>query len=265
MSIEDYVYYEQTLQQGILTEYKKVLNKLPEGGLSSYCINGKIYYKLTSNEQFGKESKYLGTADNKIVKQLQTRHFFKSSIKILEENLRALNYMDRHYKSYNPNEIEKNLKRAYKCLPKECFEIAGFIDKKGWGSQPYEKSFNHPENLKHMTSKGDLVRSKSELAIADMLFNRRLEYRYEQILHIGDTILVPDFSILSQITGEVVYHEHAGMTFDDEYINNFNWKLMKYRENGVVPWKNLIITYDDENGNLDVRAISKLYDIWFSK
>lgn len=28
-----------------------------------------------------------------------------------------------------------------------------------------------------------------------------------------------------------------------------------YERAGIVPWKNLIVTYDDETGNLDLRMI----------
>ncbi|MCQ4635662.1 hypothetical protein NE619_02885 [Anaerovorax odorimutans] len=38
-------------------------------------------------------------------------------------------------------------------------------------------------------------------------------------------------------------------------MKRHKWKLAMYEKAGIVPWKNLIVTYDDENGNLDARII----------
>ncbi len=49
--------------------------------------------------------------------------------------------------------------------------------------------------------------------------------------------------------------EHCGKVNDQGYMRKHNWKLDMYESIGIVPWKNLIVTYDDEDGNLDARVI----------
>ena len=52
------------------------------------------------------------------------------------------------------------------------------------------------------TERGDLVRSKSELVIADKLFARGIDYGYEQPLELeGGRIRYPDFTITDHARG----------------------------------------------------------------
>ena len=39
------------------------------------------------------------------------------------------------------------------------------------------------------------------------------------------------------------------------YIDSYHWKLDKFEKDGIVPWDNLILTYDDRFGNIDVNII----------
>lgn len=59
----------------------------------------------------------------------------------------------------------------------------------------YKKAY-YEQALIHRTLKGDLVRSKSEVIIANMLYEAGIEYEYEKELDLGeDGIRIPDFTI----------------------------------------------------------------------
>lgn len=74
----------------------------------------------------------------------------------------------------------------------------------------------HPENLRYETEQGDLVRSKSEVIIANILYQHRKDilYKYERPLEVmsdgKERNIYPDFTILNIHTGKVTYWEHAG-------------------------------------------------------
>lgn len=53
----------------------------------------------------------------------------------------------------------------------------------------------------------------------------------------------------------LMYWEHCGMVNDPAYMRHHKWKLKMYEKAGIVPWKNLILTYDNEQGNIDARII----------
>ena len=122
------------------------------------------------------------------------------------------------------------------------------------------------EGLIHRTKAGELVRSKSEVIIADLLKAADLEYGYERPLRGLDGVTkYPDFTIEQPETGKKVFWEHLGLLMDDDYRRRWNDKLVWYREQGIMPEAEgggpagtLITSQDDERGGIDARAIDQL-------
>ncbi|GGM27805.1 AAA family ATPase [Dactylosporangium sucinum] len=104
--------------------------------------------------------------------------------------------------------------------------------------------------LVHRTERGQLVRSKSELLIANLLHQLNAVYEYETPFTGTDGRTVkPDFTIETDL-GETLLWEHLGMLNDPRYAEK--WKLKKawYADNGVLPFEEggtLIVT-DDRHG-----------------
>ena len=66
-----------------------------------------------------------------------------------------------------------------------------------------------PEHLKYSTEKGELVRSKSELLIADMYYSLGIPYKYEAGVKLrGGIVRYPDFTLLRVRDRKEFYHEH---------------------------------------------------------
>lgn len=114
------------------------------------------------------------------------------------------------------------------------------------------------DRLIHRTARGELVRSKSEVIIADRLYAHGLDYTYEPELELDGKIKRPDFSVIDGDTGVKWYWEHCGMMSDPIYKRNWENKKEFYKKNGIVEGKNLIVTYDDEKGGLDSYEIDQL-------
>lgn len=123
-----------------------------------------------------------------------------------------------------------------------------------WATAPYEQSTYKQEGRVHRTSRGLMVRSKSELIIVELLYTYRVPLRYEQILLADGTLMIPDFIVPGR-KYDFYYWEHCGMPHDKEYMKRHREKLEKYEALGIAPWTNLIVTYDDEEGNFDLQAI----------
>ncbi len=77
-------------------------------------------------------------------------------------------------------------------------------------------------NLIYSTERGDKVRSKSEVIIANLLFDHGINYEYERPLKIGNIVIRPDFTIIMP-NNQIYYWEHLGMLnlekYDDDWIN----------------------------------------------
>ena len=124
------------------------------------------------------------------------------------------------------------------------------------------------EGLIHRTERGELVRSKSELVIADKLHARGIDYAYEQplVLTNGRT-RYPDFTIADDASGMNFYWEHLGMLDDPNYKARWNRKRAEYLECGIgLPEDGggqegtLIETHDKPGGKLDSAAIALVID-----
>lgn len=133
-----------------------------------------------------------------------------------------------------------------------------------WENEAYEKNMMFPENLRYETEQGDFVRSKSEMIIANILYQNRnhVLYKYERPLEIiekGRTkIIYPDFTILNINTGKMMYWEHAGLLDNSYYASEFVKKINNYIENGLLPGKDIIITFESQMNVLDIGVVKKL-------
>lgn len=94
-----------------------------------------------------------------------------------------------------------------------------------------------------------MVRSKSEVIITNMLFERDVPFTYETPLYAPDgTFTLPDFTITTQ--GNEWYWEHVGMLQDETYRNRWEAKKQWYDEH--IPGQ-LLTT--PESTNLSIEAL----------
>lgn len=121
----------------------------------------------------------------------------------------------------------------------------------------------YEEKMIHKTVRGELVRSKSEVIIANALHYNGLDYEYEPELKLEDKVKRPDFKVEDYDTGVVWYWEHCGMMTDPQYKKRWEDKKKFYEKKGIIEGKNLIVTYDDENGGLDSDKIQKIIEDTF--
>ena len=119
----------------------------------------------------------------------------------------------------NLSEERKQLVQPYFRSTKEKYEA--------WKRENYPVYDAYPESLQYVTDRGEVVRSKSELIIANMLYrnSKDLRYKYERPLELlinGEKrIFYPDFTVLNIHTGKITYWEHAGMMDNSQYASIF--------------------------------------------
>jgi exodeoxyribonuclease V alpha subunit len=102
-----------------------------------------------------------------------------------------------------------------------------------------------------------MVRSKSEVIIANMLAEREIPFQYEVPLYAPDgTFYLPDFTIIW--AGEAWYWEHLGRMDDDRYRNH--WETKKAWYDRFFPGR-LVTT--EESGDLSKEA-NALIEQYFS-
>jgi len=117
------------------------------------------------------------------------------------------------------------------------------------------------EGLIHRTTRGELVRSKSELIIANLLHTLGITYAYEQPFAGQDgSVRYPDFTIEDAETGRRVFLEHLGLLSEPAYRRRWLAKLDWYRSQGLLPEDEgegdagILVTTTEEKG-IDSRGI----------
>jgi ATP-dependent exoDNAse (exonuclease V) alpha subunit len=121
------------------------------------------------------------------------------------------------------------------------------------------------ERLIHITSRGEAVRSKSEVIIANLLHAKNVAYHYEHPLEVDGVTKYPDFTIEDDDAGVTYYWEHCGMLRDPAYRRRWKEKQAWYRAHGILPKSEgggpkgaLIISEDQSDGGIDSAKIAAL-------
>ncbi len=87
----------------------------------------------------------------------------------------------------------------------------------------------YEEGKIHQTLADIMVRSKSEVIIANMLTERDIPFQYEVPLYASDgTFYLPDFTV--KWSGEIWYWEHLGRLDNDEYRHHWETKQEWYNK-----------------------------------
>jgi exodeoxyribonuclease V alpha subunit len=113
----------------------------------------------------------------------------------------------------------------------------------------------YEEGKIHHTLADIMVRSKSEVIIANMFAEREIPFQYEVPLYAPDgTFYLPDFTITW--SGESWYWEHLGLLSQDGYYCHWKTKSAWYRK--FFPGR-LIITEESGDLSKDVDALIQEY------
>ena len=131
-----------------------------------------------------------------------------------------------------------------------------------WLAQKYKGRSFAADTPPLLTSKGERVRSKSEMLIADTLARMGVPYHYEYPLTLNDNghtfTMNPDFLCLNLRTRQEFIWEHFGMMDDAAYSSKTVKKLRTYAQNGIYPGHNLITTAETTELPLNTRYLEKI-------
>ena len=134
-----------------------------------------------------------------------------------------------------------------------------------WQNASYEKSDYKPEDLTVPTLGGFNVRSKSEALIANVLIERNIPFRYENVQLIGQRMYTPDFTILHPATSRIIIWEHFGMMDSSTYQSEYWSKMSRYMNNGYLPYVNLITTFETRESPFDIHKANRIVKMMFDR
>ncbi len=198
------------------------LLQIPKGNLIYRQVNGKQYCYRQFRENKGKVRNQIIQEDQieGAQKQIERRKYLKENIKILNAHI---GFLERKYPQFKDEGI-----------------------------------LQHSVENGYLTLKGDYVRSKAEVIIANELYHANIFYAYEKPLTLAGCkyTLLPDFTIRTPKAGGIVYWEHCGLMDDDKYRSKWDWKKNLYAQHEISEWNhNLIVTYETKSVPLRVELV----------
>lgn len=240
----------------IKNEKERALKEAPEGCLRISSHGGRTqYYQRNDPKDFN--GIYLGRKDMHIVQELAQKDYDKKVLNAIEKELSAIKKYTEGYPAMNAEQIYEKMHRERQKLITPILETEEqYIQ--NWNSVRYEgKGFedNAPE---FFTAKGERVRSKSELIIADLLGKEKIPYRYEFPIYLKNYgMIYPDFTVLNVRERKEMYWEHLGLMDDPAYVEKTILKISGYEKNGIFPGEQLILTYETRKNPIN-QKVAKL-------
>lgn len=238
----------------------------PDGCLKCQKKAGKAYfyhqYKTDGTNEWKRE--YIKKSSS-LAETLAQKQYYISIKPILEKNLYELKRFTNKYEKEKADNIYERLSDERKKIVTP-LKVSVNEQIKRWQEETYEKNNLYPENLRYETEQGELVRSKSEVIIANILYKHRKDilYKYERplMLMIDRKVktIYPDFTILNMHTGKIVYWEHAGRMDDSHYAGEFVKKINAYAANSFLPGIDVRLTFETQGNPLDIGIVNRLVE-----
>ena len=234
------------------------LEKMPEGRLRISTVRGKRYYYLCADpgDQHGR---YLRRCDAVLVQKLAQKHYVKkvqrraaAELRLIQKTLDGI--------GLPPEDIYGSMPEAFRELVVPIEPTDEQYVKK-WTERGAAEANGHPIEADLITDKGERVRSKSELIIANLLYSAGIPYKYEAPLFLdGIGTVYPDFTILNVRLRREIYWEHQGRMDDPAYAEKAVARIAVYMKNGYFPGDGLILTSETAKNGLSVSVVRAIIE-----
>lgn len=255
----------------------KALKRAPEGTLNISESHGNVqYYHRTTPDST--KGKYISKENQQLIRRLAQKDYDVHILKALKKEQRLLKTVLTELERDQSRGLE--ISKIFQSLTSHRRALVTPVtltDEQyaaAWLSKKYEGKSFQPDSPEYYTARGERVRSKSEVIIADTLNRLSIPYRYEYPLTLhrggrhttsGDLsrkttsfTIYPDFLCLNLRTRQEFIWEHFGLMDDPSYSNRAIQKLRIYSENGIHPGHHLILSTETVDLPLNTKHIENI-------
>ncbi len=224
----------------------------------------KYYQRVSSkgNGYQGSRKTYIRKTDLTLIKALANKGYYLTVLSRVRAEYAVISRFLKTYPAELGEDIYPKLSDDRKPLVDPLWEPADvFLER--WLREEYPQKGFREDDPYYVTERGERVRSKSELIIANWLYQHGIPYRYECALELWDPrqsrkfTIYPDFTILDPATGKCFYLEHFGMMDDERYFRSAMDRLALYEGNGYFVGESLLLSFESDKVPLDVRALGR--------
>ena len=220
----------------------------------------KFYYKKDASSE---KRKYLPQKEESLITQLCQKDYDQKTLEAAKKELHLLERLQNKYPKETMENVYHNLhEERQKRVTPLVVPIEEYV--RNWEEEIYPHKEFREGSPEYYTDRGERVRSKTEILIANALNKHNVPYRYECPLYLnGYGIIHPDFTVLNVHLRKELFWEHMGMMDDADYIEKALRKISLYEKNNIFPGTDLILTYETSAMPINSRSIDKIIDHYF--
>ena len=222
------------------------------------CSRGNSFQYYLRDNPTDFNGSYISKENIQVAKDIAQHEYTEQFLKVLQEEINVLNRFLKTYPAEIIENVYENLHRGRKELITPWIESEEDFFRK-WQGYEFQGLGYAEDTPEFYTQKGERVRSKSELIIADMLEKENIPYRYECPIFLkGFGKVYPDFTVLNKRKKKEFYWEHLGMMDDPVYAEKAMKKIRTYEQNGYCVGIDLILTFESKNVPISQKQISNI-------
>ena len=238
----------------VIVQKEKSLQHVPPGTLRCILNGNRVqYYHRTDPKDT--TGTFIRAKDRKLAMGLAQKDYDQRILKMAKKELKLIKQLEDCYRKRGIDDLYENLHplRRELVIP-ICPTDEMYVNQ--WKEKEYVRKDFYGDTSEYHTVKGERVRSKSEIIIADTLFRMGVPYRYECPLYLeGAGTIHPDFTVLNVRKRSVYYWEHMGRMDDPDYCQKALKRISVYEQNEYYPGEKLIITQESSFQPINTRQI----------
>ena len=243
----------------IVLEKTAALDDCPPGKLRVVHRGQQSYYYWRTDPKDTNGS-YISRKDSFIAQTLAQKCYDQKILCAAKEELTLIKKLRNKLSRQSVETCSLELEETYRDLI-DTVVLSDEAFAKQWQNMPYRKKHYWDDEKEYYTKRGERVRSKSELIIANALNDQNIPYRYECACNLkGCGFVYPDFTVLNVRNRKEYLWEHMGMMDDINYVQKAMRKLSLYEKNGYYPGDKLIITHETDTQPLKSKYIHALIE-----
>lgn len=241
-------------------EIELKLQDMPEGNLLvAPCQNSERYRYYARKNKSDKQGEYLNKDQKSFRDILANKKYYEKLIKSINSEILKLEKVEKLELVDSVIDTYTNLNYGIKSIIDPVnIDDKTYIEK--WNQQAYiGLDFDDNDKTEYYSDKGERMRSKSEVLIANALAKHNVPYKYEMpVKRENGAYIYPDFCVLNIRKRKEIFWEHLGKMGDMEYVSRNLWKLNEYKKMGIVLGDNLICSFESFSnpiGTIDIERI----------
>ncbi len=247
---------EKLRLETILARAGKRLQNAPAGSIRITRCRNHLQFFLRSDSR-EKSGKYIPAKEKKMISDLIQKKYDGKLLKAAKQQLEAVN---RFLEAYDSTALDSCYSRMHPGVSDLILsaEVPDEVYAQKWQEEEYETKAFAEGVPEHYTQKGERVRSKSEVMIANALYSAGIPYHYEKPFLLEENLIHPDFTILRIRDRQVFYWEHLGLIDDTAYRNDAFSRIRMYERNGIFPGDRLLLTAESYRQPLNLPVVNAL-------